>query len=351
MPTKIASPHPTSTISLDTWKRLYDAAFRIQKLAPWDWMEETEIFGIQLTNAKEPAFISVMGAIGEHYAVGIYPSIFALNQFWGMQFASEEFPRPEALLETPQLQVAFGSAAELDPAEKKILKALGYSPRGSNAWPYFRSYRPGYLPWFIEPAEVDLLLTAMEQVLLFAPRLEDDPHLLPEERGLEFPVLVRLQASAAPDAAWTEIYRGFPPEKLRLEIALPEDSLKAVRALPRRNLRLEVDAPLLPTQIGEPGKRPKLPYLFMVADTASQMLLGTELVAVETTIQDYWAGMPARLLAVLARNKILPARVAVKTPWMQQLLAPICAELNIKIDLAHQLPALHEFQQIVEHRM
>jgi hypothetical protein len=33
--------------SLKEWRTLYEAAIRVKKIAPWDWMDETDIFGVQ----------------------------------------------------------------------------------------------------------------------------------------------------------------------------------------------------------------------------------------------------------------------------------------------------------------
>ena len=53
------------------WKRLVDCAVRIKQLTPWDWMDEDEISGIMHPETGEIGFISVMGALGEHPAVGV----------------------------------------------------------------------------------------------------------------------------------------------------------------------------------------------------------------------------------------------------------------------------------------
>lgn len=348
MSTKKSSPHPTAALSMEKWKQLYDAAFRVQKMAPWTWMEEIEILGIQPAGAKEPAFVSVMGELGEYYAIGVYPSHFALSQFWSLRLAAEDFPRPDALLETQHLQVVFGMAEDLEPAERNILKELGYSPRGSNAWPCFRSFRPGYMPWFIEPAEADLLLAAMEQVLYFAPRLKEDPCLLPEEIGPDVPILVRLQTGADSPAAWTETYRVFPLEMWCLDLSVPMDAMKPVRALPRNDQCLEVDVPLLPFPVGETDDRPKIPYLLMVADRASQLALGVEMLTVETTIQDLWESIPVHLIKILEHNQIRPARLAVKNRWVQQVLTPLSAQLEIDLELVGGLPTIQEIQNSIE---
>ncbi len=37
---------------INSWRRLYAAADQIKKLAPWQWMEETDIFGVQFPGTE-----------------------------------------------------------------------------------------------------------------------------------------------------------------------------------------------------------------------------------------------------------------------------------------------------------
>lgn len=75
MPKKIKPP------SLEQWKRLYELMDKIRELAPWEYMYEQDIFGIQFPETGKLGFVSVMGNLGEHYAVAIYPGKKALKVF------------------------------------------------------------------------------------------------------------------------------------------------------------------------------------------------------------------------------------------------------------------------------
>jgi hypothetical protein len=51
----------------EQWRRLYEAAVGVKELAPWEWMTETDVFGVQDPETQEIGFVSVMGALGEHF--------------------------------------------------------------------------------------------------------------------------------------------------------------------------------------------------------------------------------------------------------------------------------------------
>ncbi len=50
-------------------KKLYAVAGRIKELAPWEWMEESQIFGVKNPATDELGFVSIMGRAGEHFAL------------------------------------------------------------------------------------------------------------------------------------------------------------------------------------------------------------------------------------------------------------------------------------------
>jgi hypothetical protein len=55
----------TTQPSRDEWRRLYQAAAAFKEAAPWEWMIEDEIFGVQNPESKEVGYCSIMGMAGE----------------------------------------------------------------------------------------------------------------------------------------------------------------------------------------------------------------------------------------------------------------------------------------------
>ena len=98
---------------MQEWQKIYEAAQKIHKIAPWEWMEEIDVFGVQNPETDGLGFVSVMGMLGEYYGISVYLGTRALYGFWAMQ---EEEPSgsPEALLELSQLQASFVGRKELE---------------------------------------------------------------------------------------------------------------------------------------------------------------------------------------------------------------------------------------------
>ena len=62
----------TTTPDTREWRRLYEATVRVKEISPWEWMTEADVFGVQNPETGELGFVSVMGMLGEHYAVSLY---------------------------------------------------------------------------------------------------------------------------------------------------------------------------------------------------------------------------------------------------------------------------------------
>ena len=92
-------------------RTLCDLAIKVKNLAPWAWMEETDVFGIENPDTGELGFVSIMGSIGEYRAIAFYLGIEGFYDFVTFQ---ENANLAERLIEISHLQVAF--------SDRKFLK-------------------------------------------------------------------------------------------------------------------------------------------------------------------------------------------------------------------------------------
>jgi len=334
---------PTPT--LDEWRRLYQAALELKKRAPWEWMYEDEIFGVRNPESSEIGYVSIMGANGEHLALAVYLGSEGLDGFWLME-SGEASDAPTVLLEVPQLQASFEDQEMIEKQDRKVMKALGYKFRGRQAWPQFRSYRPGCGPWFLSAAEARFLAIAIEQALDVVARLEADPELL-DSPGDEDEYLVRVQTKQGWEDQWLapDLVSMPPPPAVdtkRLEKMRQERS--------RGPLTLEADLFALPTFIqNEPNTRPYIPYTLMVVEADSGFIVGVELLIAEPSLDAVWAQIAPKFLDTLEKLEALPFRLAVSDERLQNILMPIAAGLGIRLQATDELPALDEARAALTH--
>ena len=135
--------------------KLFELAFIYKKTKLWKMLWDSEIFAVSLPDG-EIGYCSIMGAIGEHCALGLYVGEKGLNSFRivlsGPGMVSE-LNYHEFLLSQDCLQCAFENRDGL--TEEEVEAARDYARRnrialrGRNAFPHFVKFRPSYMPWFL----------------------------------------------------------------------------------------------------------------------------------------------------------------------------------------------------------
>ena len=336
-----------TTLTLDDWRRMHTVAAQVRTLEPWLWMEESDIFGVQDTQSNVTLFVSVMGALGEHFAVAVYPGAGELARQRQLANIPDDL-RADLFFDIRHAQVAFDKKSDLHPKEKAIVKQLGIVHKGGHAWPCFQSFRPGLFPWLADAEEARWLLLAMEQLLVLAPRIEHNPAMLLSATDQDA-ILVRSPDAAAP-GGWREEFRAFPPPTHRVQVTVPPELVGTVHALPQSDLHIEADVFPMTMPIGQPGERPQLPYTLLLVDSASLFILGFKMLSVQSSVETMWLEAPTRLLEILAKCGQRPTSITVQTPWLGAMLEALCRELGIALR-SGPLHALTQVRQDMERMM
>jgi hypothetical protein len=332
----------------EQWSGLYEAAIRIRELSPWEWMTEADVFGVKDPQTGETGFVSVMGMLGEHYAVALYPNPRALYGLLALEEARPDI-NPDALLEIPQIQLSFEDRDDLENRDRQLIKELGFKFRGRKEWPMFRSYRPGFVPWFVEAEEARLLVQALEQLLEVAPRFREDPSLLTPGGAEGESYLVRVASgehreSAAPagTSVWEDrVMEVPPPEPLPIEIEIDPEALESLERRPQGGYELEIDLFMSPTPIQENKEaRPVLPYMLLFVEAESGMILGTELLDPTPSLEAMWGSVPLMVARQLARLEAIPREITVDSELLFALLQPLAESSPLELKRSHSLPAL-----------
>ena len=330
----------TNSPTLKQWKHLYELMAEIRKLAPWEYMHEDDLFGIRFPATDDLGFVSVMGNLGEHLSVAVYLGRKGFDGFWNMQNAGYNFS-PDLILQTPQIQASLEDRQILTPEDRKTIKQLDLKYRGRQAWPQFRSYRPGCLPWYLEKDEAQMLAVGLEQLLQVAPRFENDPELLePHETDEKFLVRV-LEGGQWVDRVLTPKFPPDPPIQLMMNM----EALAQLKTLPKQNSIVEIDVQMMEEAVTDKQfTRPFFPFLLLAAERKSRMILGVDLLTPLPSMEKMWGELPALVTEILA-DSLLPKEVHTKNPMVASLLSPLEKELGVDVKLVSHLPAVEQAQR------
>jgi hypothetical protein len=322
------------------WQALYQAAVAFRDLAPWDWMYDSDMFGVQDPVSGEIGYCCVMGNLGEHFALGVYLGSEGLAGY--RKIASGELYPPDttALLHYQKcLMASFEDRELLDRQDLSVIKAVGLKFRGRGAWPLFRSYLPDYHPWFLTADEACFLTLALQQALDVAQRFGQNAELLaPREEQY----LIRVPESDGAALRWSD--RWLTPARLpaAASVVPPVDEPRIQRikqAITTRQGTWEADLLLSPTPIQEQkGQRPYYPYMSLWVDRRSGMVLPPHLASPDRRVAEF----PQHFLTLVEQTEALPQEVCVLTQETLELLEPTTSRLGVKLRRSRRLGALEE---------
>ncbi len=316
-------------IMLEEWRKLHEAALQVKKYTPWEWMEEVDVFGVENPEDGTIGFVSIMGALGEFEGISVYLGVEALDGFWEMQNAGPDVS-PEMVLELPQLQISFTSRKEMEKQDLALIKKLGLKPRGKNAWPQFRSIIPAHLPWFLEDAEVRFLRLVMEQILDVLKRCEEEPEILEPPEDDSYLIRVPRKDDGG-NLVWEDEMRQLPPpEDFDVDVRLDAKLMETFKALPQNHSGIECALFMVPAPVMEKD-RPFFPYVLLMVDPMSTMVLGIETLQPSPSLAAMRATVPNLLLEQCIKVKIRPQEIAVDSDLMYDLLEDLADEAGVEL--------------------
>jgi len=325
--------------TLNDWKRLYDAAIEFKRVRPWTWMSDADLFGVQHPDTGEIGYCSIMGALGQVYAIVLYPGDEALQDYLKLQSGVFDYEDSDAIYLQKCLMASFEDRDRIDKTDYGIIKKLGLKFRGRNSWPLFRCFLPGYVPWYLTKKEANFLTLALQQAIDVSQRFkEDDNLLLPDDD--ESRILVKVFGKSN---AWEDAYHEIPFLEETESVMGPVDEIrlrKIKKSTTRTDQTWEIDSYYFPNAVAE-GDRPYFPKALVVMDHESEAALHYFLGSPE----GYYESFRDQLLTLFEETKNIPDRILVDKGENQKIFKPIASGLGIRLDRVDRLPGAEAFKE------
>ena len=326
--------------SIQEWKDLYEAAIQFKKMKCWDWMWDTDLFGVQNPITGEIGYCCVMGGAGEHYALAVYLGSEGLYGYLSLQSGIK--PSLQDILSLQKLLMAsFEDRELLQKEDIQLTKKFDLKFSGPDSWPLFRSYLPGYHPWYLTDEEAKYLTLCLWQAIDVSLRFKDDPRKLAPHMGNHY--LVRVPKKDKTGLSWRDVWMEPLPLQKGEIIVEPIDEVrleKIKRRIPNRQGVWEVDYFYYPNPIQEKKDRPYYPYITLWVDQHSGFILSHHLDKPAECMSEF----QRNFFKLAEKKKILPREILVKKEETLKLLEPIASELGINIRRVKKLEMLEEAQ-------
>ncbi|MCK5320935.1 hypothetical protein KAJ61_06135, partial [Candidatus Parcubacteria bacterium] len=177
--------------TLKEWKKLYELAIKFEKLAPWNWMYDVDVFGVMDPETKTIGYCSVMGNNKEFYGLGIYPGAEGFESLDILARGEVPDDVNERMHTQKCLMMAYDKRDFITKEDMEIIKKIDVRFDNRNFWPTFLDYSPGYHPWPISGKDAGFLTTVVEQaidvVLDYKDKKEDLMFYIPAKFAVKVP--------------------------------------------------------------------------------------------------------------------------------------------------------------------
>jgi hypothetical protein len=329
--------------TLEEWRALFDAAAAFRSDAPWAWMTDAMLFGVQNPESGETGYCCVLGAGGISYGLNVYTGTRGL-----LGYSAMLQHRRKGRFDTILLQCCHSASFEdrqtLQKEDLDVIRALGLRFRGRAAWPMFRDYLPGYYPWFLSGPQARFLTIALEQTREVALRFREDPDLL--LRGETDQFLVRRLEMDGRGMHWTDRYLApdapqqmAPTGRGTFDHQILE---RVSRSITGRTGTWEVDHRYVPSPIREAkDRRPYFPKALTLVDGTAGFVLHTHL----SDPAEPLAATRTEVLRAMSHIGIVPAVFQVLRPDVMDIVLPIANALAIEVRQAKRLPETDRFHR------
>lgn len=331
---------------------LYELAFRYRKTKLWTQLHDTQVFAVRTEN-DETAFVCIMGRIGEHISVAVYPEdeFYSYYHFLDAEQDFDILPTPKALetfMSSSCIQCSFENKDMLHPSEldevRAYAKSHGIRIAGKNAFPQFTRYTPYHYPWSVDSEhDRELLAAGLEAAIALSDEVGRNFHLgeqlcrIDDKSVQEVPVFVHtpqgysLSGMAALPGRRNASY---PSGDYSNEVLL-----KKIRS---KRSKGTIDCRVIwlnkATQ-DHPGEPPYYPAALIAVEESNGTVMSMSLT------KDYESGynsLLADFMAALADRKSRPSKVMVQNARTYMLLADTMEKASIEIGQKSDLPYLDE---------
>lgn len=331
------------TISPETCSNLLQSLTNLYRMAPWKWMTDEELFGVEIPETKEIYFVCIMGNAQKTYGICIYRGFDGFRFYNRLLSQIDDFDDPEFRLRQNSLLVEFTEKKFMQPEDMTVFERCKYKPASNKAWPFIRSIKPGCPPWFIDENEASGLVTAIEVIPQMLEKVMDDPDLAFGESGQTVPVFVKKARG------WKIEWMG--PRKLgNRESFDPEgDSARInellLKKLQQKNLEIvnsvwEVAQFYLPSPVAA-NDRPFFPKMLAIVERGTGFAVGVEMISPE---QDPMLAMKDLLMHKMLEHGYIPAGVTMDDYWLKLHLDVLAMKLDF-MTFASDLESMPDFKR------
>ena len=335
----ISNKNPTK----EDWENLYHSAICFKENRPWMWMQNGDLFAVENPFGGETGYCSVLGNGGQEFGLLLFLGAKGYNTYQRLIMDESATMSLESSLNTCALSLLFVARNELEEPDINVIRSLGLSFRGKNAWPLFRSQRTGYLPWYLEKEEALFLTSALHQTINVGIRVRDNDLDLFAGSDSDL-VLTRYFY----EGQWLDEWR--KPRRIEetvpASVTLDNERLGRLHdAVSRKSGSWELDVFIFPAAIDSGTGRPYYPTCILAVERNHGLIIGTDFLGPDLLLKE----KQEAFIRLLEKATPIPQEIRVSNEDVRQLIEPVARELGISIHIAPLRLLMQARKSLFEH--
>ena len=320
----------------DKWLKLYFLAQQIGAFEPWDDFEEADHFSYVWKDKSKAIHFSFIGEWIGQCGIACYTS--DENYMRARELMKNGCKAHEPVFDLQNALICLWDDREdISNADYKLIKELGFKFRGRGAWLHFNKYEIGYEATSLDEKDIDLLITAFENLNMML-RAIYEQGLDPEfDKGH---TLLRWY-EPKDELYYTHPFKiDIPRTVIKRPIVTMQDNefMRVCKKAPFANFSVELDWSYLPFPMKEGKEKAYFPLSVMMADAKSGMIIANELLEPD----DDKIALTFEIFEYFAEKRGKPNEIFICDEDIKGIISDVCKRCGIKLTMKKHLPKISE---------
>jgi hypothetical protein len=326
-------------IDQELWNRFYKLTEEFYRLAPWKYLYETDIFGVKTRETGKKYFISIMGSLGEYFALSAYEEVTALGQYWMLH--ELDLVDSADVLTIPHTMLAYETLENTDQKQLIQMKAAGIGGGIDGLYPDMRRIVPGLVPETPDGKLLAEFIEILEQVIDVCKRAAKDSAFIHPDGQDDDVYLIREWTGKA-NAKWQDHFRKIQIKEVAFNITCKPADLDAINSLQKANVVMQAHFQLMPMPVKNNEQPPYFPSIVILTNKKNGYVEAYELLSPFPDYNTMAGNVPQRLMNFIKNLGFKPRCIEVKHHILYHMLCDTLKKCDIHIVLKNRLETVEE---------
>ena len=317
-------------IPTDLLKEFYKKSVEFQKLEPWKWMDESNVFGVENPESKEIGYCSILGMAGKHFALAIYLGTEGLNSYKEL-YADAYQDEVERIISQLCLMIGFEHKDDLEEWDLVMLDKAGVKKPFKNKYPQSSKFTPSYLTQPMNKDEILFSTLAIEQAIIIAKKFKENNQILSSKSPQKY--FVRVNGVSRND--WKTEWK-MPNKIVKNKSHFLMDEVRAQKIKMKQYHQSgvwEMSVLHMPSPVTE--KIPYyLPVVIIFAKEGDAPIIGSETLK----SYNYKDNLIQALFNTIEKNNCIPTKIVTKRKDVFDIIEKAASTLSIDIEVVNDIP-------------